>query len=240
MVQNLDDYLVGIVLGIRFRANFSIEDKLGQILDTILYSKKSYFSPEVFSTVRGEVGKKIIFNQETQDSLTIDNSNFILEINFNEDKKRGFKKSDLQGILQKFDEQIIKEVMKSFKICEIMRIGYIKRYLFPIHQLAESFVNKTVGKNLDGVNDINLRFSKKLPVVEAVIKKEVSDYDNVIFSIIKSADRDEIFMAVDYQSYFDPFLQSIDAIQFDNFINQADIFNKNKYLTWLNENYIED
>ena len=36
MLDTLDNYLVGIALGIRFRANFSIEDQLGKITDTIL------------------------------------------------------------------------------------------------------------------------------------------------------------------------------------------------------------
>ena len=45
MINNLSEYLIGFAAGIRFRANFSIEDQLGKILDTILYAQKSYFNP---------------------------------------------------------------------------------------------------------------------------------------------------------------------------------------------------
>jgi hypothetical protein len=37
MIENLEDYLSGIVFGIRFRPYFSIEDKFGEITDKILY-----------------------------------------------------------------------------------------------------------------------------------------------------------------------------------------------------------
>ena len=84
MIEKLEDYLIGIAIGIRFRANFSIEDQLGKIVDTILYSKKSYFNPEVFPRVRNSIGKKVLFNEITQDKLHIDNSNIILEVNFEE------------------------------------------------------------------------------------------------------------------------------------------------------------
>jgi hypothetical protein len=36
---NMFDSLAGLVIGVRFRANFSIEDILGKICDTILYKK---------------------------------------------------------------------------------------------------------------------------------------------------------------------------------------------------------
>ena len=39
MIEKTNDYLIGIALGIRFRANFSIEDQLGKIVDTILKRK---------------------------------------------------------------------------------------------------------------------------------------------------------------------------------------------------------
>lgn len=238
MVEELNNYLVGIVVGIRFRANFAVEDQLGKILDTILYSKNSFFGPKVFSAARSGVGKKMLHNDTTNDMLTIDNSNIIVQINFTEDKS-GFRREDVDKILQKIDEQIIKGVMKDFDIREIMRVGYIKRYIFPIEGLAKSFVNKTIGSTLDGVNDINLSFSKKSEAGEALMKKDVNDYDNAIFNIIKSADKNEIFMAVDYQSYYDPFLPSYHQIEFDKFIQRADVFNRKKYLPWLNKNYVE-
>jgi len=238
MIDNLNDYLIGIAIGIRFRANFSIEDQLGKIVDNILYSKKSFFTPEVFPAVRNIVGKKVLFNETSQDKLHIDNSNIILELNFNEDFF--FQKEHVDQILIKFNEQIINGIMKEFSIKEILRIGFIRRYVFKRENLAKTFVEKTIGNTLDGVNDINLNFSKRITIPESLTQEGINDYDNTIFNIIKKSDLDEIFMSVDYQSYFDPFLPSYSNIKFKPFIEKATGFNENKYLSWLNSNYIEE
>jgi hypothetical protein len=237
MIEKLEDYLIGIALGVRFRANFSIEDQFGKIADTILYSDGAFFEPNVFPRATSSASSRILFNEVTNDRLHIDNSNIILEINFGDDLK--FKKGDLETILEHFDKQIIKGVMREFSIKEIKRIGYIRRYLFEIEKLANSFVNKTVGSTLGGVNDINLKFSKRFPVQEALVKKDVNDFDNAIFTVIKKADLKEIFMAVDYQSFFDPYLPASNQIKFEPFIKKANGFNSKNYQIWLNDNYVE-
>jgi hypothetical protein len=237
MINNLNDYIIGFAIGIRFRANFSIEDQLGKILDTILYSRDSYFNPTIFPKVGGGIGQKVMYNQATDDQLRIDNSNFILEIQFGHDE--GFKKSDYNEILKKFNEHIIRSVMSQFKIQQIVRIGLVNRYLFPLNDLAKSFVDKTIGKTLEGVNDINLSFSKKMPVPEAFVKRDVNDWSNAIFNIIKKANAEEIFMSVDYQLCYSPPLEKADHIKFSPFIDAAQSFNEKRYLPWLNTNYVE-
>jgi hypothetical protein len=237
MITNLNDYLIGCAVGVRFRANFSIEDQLGRILDTILYSKNSFFDPKVFPRVGGSVGQKVMLNEVTDDQLRIDNSNFILEIQFGHDQ--GFKQPDYDKILINFNDQIIQGVMTKFKIQQIVRIGLINRLLFPLKDLAQSFVDKTIGKTLEGVSDINLRFSKKMPVPEALVKRDVNDWSNAIFNIIKKADAEEIFMSVDYQLYYSPPLEQATQIEFAPFKKAANAFLEMRYLPWLNTNYVE-
>jgi hypothetical protein len=237
MIASLNDFLIGIALGVRFRANFSVEDQLGKIVDTILYSKGAFFNPSIFPQVSSMVGSKALVNPKTNDNLRIDNSNFILELFLT--KEGSFSIKDLQKIQVQFEDQIINRVMRSFALTQIVRIGYVKRYLFPLEELAKLFVDKTIGKTLGGVNDINLSFSKKLAVGESLVKQGVNDYQNAIFNIIKKADLQEIFMAVDFQHLYDPFLESSAEIQFGSFIEQAERFNSNNYLPWLNSNYME-
>ncbi len=238
MIENLDDYLIGIATGVRFRANFSVEDQLGRILDAILYSQNSFFNPSVFpNVVNTAVAQRAMVNKETDDKLIIDNSNFILETQFG--FQNGFKKEDAPNILQKFEEQIIKGIMSKYKIQQIIRVGLIKRYLFPIKDLAKTFVDKTVGETLEGVNDINLRFSKKVSVPEALVKQNVNDWSNAIFNVIKKSDADEIFMSVDYQLYYSPSLEKASQINFIPFTQAAENFNQKRYLPWINTNYME-
>ncbi|EIM65319.1 hypothetical protein [Desulfobacter postgatei] len=237
MIENLSEYLIGVAAGIRFRANFSIEDQLGKILDTILYAQDSYFNPKVFPRVANNVGQRIMYNSATDDKLSIDNSNFILEIQFG--SKDGFNSSEYDEILKNFNDQIIQGVMSEFKIQQIIRIGLVNRYLFPLDDLAQSFVDKTIGETLEGVNDINLSFSKKMPVPEAFVKRDVNDYCNAIFNIIKKSDLDEIFMSIDYQLCYSPPLEKASHIKFAPFMDSAQSFVTNQYLPWLNTNYVE-
>ena len=235
MIDKVDDNLIGIALGVRFRANFSIEDQIGQMVDHLLYSKGAFFGPSVFPTVRSGVGKKILFNDATNDLLRIDNSNIILEITCG----GTFNASDTAVLQRQFNSEVINGIMRIFKIKEIVRLGYVKRYVFKTEQLAKRFVDKTIGQTLDGINDINLSFSKRLPVVGALVKQDVNDYDNAIFNVIKKADANEIFMSIDYQRYYEPFLESASQVGFDDFIGHADGFTNKQYLPWLNSNYIE-
>ena len=237
MIKDLDEHLVGIAIGVRFRPNFSIEDQLGRIADTILYSENSFFDPSVFPRATTSAPSKELLNEDTGDRLFIDHSNIILELYFGSDLH--FVKEDLQNILDNFDEQVIKGVLRELKIKEVVRMGYIRRYVFDIESLASSFVEKTIGNTLGGVNDINLNFSKRIPSQEALVKEDIADYDNAIFTIKKKASENEIFMALDYQSFYDPFLQTADLLKFRPFIETATQFNKRGFLKWLNENYVE-
>lgn len=237
MISSLDDSLIGIALGVRFRANFSVEDQLGKIVDTILYSRGAFFDPTIFPQVNSMVGTKTLINTKTKDNLRIDNSNFILELFLS--KEGSFSIGDLPKIHAQFEDQIINRVMRTFALTQIVRVGYVKRYLFHLEDLAKLFVDKTIGKTLGGVNDINLSFSKKLAVGESLVKEGVKDYQNAIFNIIKKADLKEIFMSVDFQHLYDPFLESSTEIRFGSFVEQAERFNSNNYLPWLNSNYVE-
>ena len=233
MIDNVHEFLVGIVIGIRFRANFSIEDQLGYIVDRILYSKDSYFNPTMFPKVLGRVTEKILINEKTENSLTINNSNILLEINL--EQKGNLKYLD--QIYENFDKQIINGIMNHYKITQINRLGFVSRYLFDKPELAANFLDKTIGKTLEGVNDINLRFSKKYPAEEALAKKEINDHHNVIFNVIKKADLKELFISMDFQRYYDPFLDSAPQLRFQSFIETMQSYNYKEFPHWLNHNF---
>jgi len=237
MIENLNDYLVGIALGVRFRPNFSIEDKLGEITDSILYSEDSLFSSKVFPEVGSNFGLRTLMNKDTDNKLHIDNSNIVLEISFKDNQ--GFVKNDADDILEAFKRQIINDVLRQHNIQEIVRVGYIQRYLFTIDGLAKSFIDRTLGQTLEGINDISLKFSKRIPLPRSLAKEDVNDYDNSIYTVNKKSNEQYISIAIDYQSFFDPFLQRSDLINYQQFIQRATDFYKNNFLTWLNSYYAE-
>lgn len=233
MLSNLQDYLIGIAIGIRFRANFTIEDQLGNIVDKILYSKNSYFNPQMFPMVLSRVNEKILTKEETGDTLRINTSNIILELNYS-DK---IKPSDIDEINKRFNSDIVDGIMKDYRVTQINRIGYIKKYLFDIKDFSKLFLDRTIGNTFPGINDINLRFSKKYSEIEALAVKDINDYYNVIFNIIKTIDKEELYISVDYQKFFDPFLESPSQMKFLKFVERIEKFNSHDYTNWLNEYY---
>ncbi len=230
MTGDLDRFMIGIVIGIRFRANFSIEDQLGNIADRILYSKDSFFNNTMFPQVYSRAGEKVLINEKTGDVLRINNSNIVLELSFSENAT-----NDLNAINEAFNRDIVNGILNDFKITQIHRVGYVKRYIFDIEGLSKFFIDKTIGESLKGVNDINLRFSKKHPIQDAFVKKGVNDHFNVIYNLIKRADREELFVSIDFQKYFDPFLEKSSQLKFNAFLNRIKSHNAKEYLYWLEE-----
>jgi hypothetical protein len=232
-LTDISQNLNSIVIGIRFRPNFAMQDKYGTILENILHDKKSYFNPNVFPKVRNEIDKRILFNPETNSYLSIDNENIILDFNVvdNPDKEI------VDTICNAFDDQIIHNILKEYSILGINRIGYIKRYDFESKDLSSNFINKTIGGTLDGVNDIHLRFSKKIPDQNAIIKEDINDYHNAIYTVIKKSDEDILTVILDYQKYFIPPVDRYSQIEFDKFRTTAENYNNKNLLDWVNLNF---
>lgn len=231
MISNLNDYLDSIVIGIRYRANFSIADNFGSILDEILYSQGAFFNQDFFPLViHSKVDEKVLFNEDNKNSLTINSSNMIIELH-------NINKVNLEKIIESFKSQIVFGVMKKYKITQINRIGFIRRYIFKEPNLANNFIEKTIGETLEGIKDINLQFSRKCTISEALVKKDTYDYYNAIYNVIKRADKDELFISVDFQRFYEPVLESSSLIKYEQFIDKVYIYNLEDFLTWLNKNY---
>lgn len=233
-ITDISEYLTSFVIGIRFRPNFSIEDKLGNILDRILYDKKTYFTPAIFPKVNNDVNRKTLFNPDTGDSLSIDPQNIILDFSLQENSD----KEIIDTLSDAFNLQIINGILKDFSITQINRIGYIKRYLINKPDIAKNFVNQAIGTTMEGVNDINLKFSKKIIDASAIAKKDINDYSNAIYNIVKrSDDNDNLFVTLDYQKYFLPYLDKSTQAEFEQFRKSAELYNKKNLVEWINKHF---
>lgn len=234
----LEANLIGVSVGIRFRANFSLDDQLGRIVDSVLYPHDSFFNPQFFPTVLSELTKRTLVNNKSENLLIIDNSNFILDLKRSKGGSGTFS-SEVGDVLAKFESQIVLRVMKEFKIHEINRVGLIKKYRFSMPELAKAFITNTIGGDFSTASDIHLNFTKKNPMVPALVDREVKDYTNAICNITKKAGNDEIHVSVDYQNYFDPFLPDAAEIKFSHFVKEAESFGTNRFLPWLKARFGE-
>lgn len=227
--------LEGFAIGLRYRANFSIEDQIGKFADQILYSKDAYFNSKIFPMVNRQQPKEaILFSPKgggedlLNQSLIINNSNIILDVNFNE----SLKKDAYSRTIEKFNTDIIEGIVKNYGIVGISRIGLIKRYSFDNHELIKSIINKITNLE-EPANEVQLRFSKKFPTEAAFLKQKVYDHRNVIYILTKQIHEASIKISVDYQYYFDPLADKISQIKFTDFIKRAEHYNQTNFQKWL-------
>ncbi len=226
VMKNIEKYLDSIVIGIRYRPNFAIMDKFGFIIDSILYSKKSYFNEQYFPFVHhGTPNERILYHNEYRHFLTLNPSNVIL------DTKEENQKYD--ETFKNFKNQILNGILDDVGIQQIQRIGVIKRYIIEDEELCKNFINRTIAETITGVNDINLRFSKKYTIQEAKLRKDVLDYHNVIYTIVKKANENIINISIDFQRHYTPILERPSMIEFDKFKTEVDNYNKKDVDEWL-------
>lgn len=244
MIEDIKKYLVGITVGIRFGPTFSIIDEFGDIADEILYKKDSFFNEKIFSRVNANPLEMILENENSGDNLIITSRELILTCNLNnsnitQDSKLSpnINSDALIELNKSFEKDVINAVMKEHNFVRISRIGYINKYIINVEGLPDKFINKTIGDTLEGITDINVRFSKKYPTMKGLTGKDAKDYHNVIFAIIKKADKKELFISTDYQAYYDPSLESMRDMDFSDFLSSMESYNSKTFLQWLNKHY---
>jgi len=233
MIENLNEFLIGIALGIRFQPNFTITDQLGRISDEILFSPDSFFNPDVFKETQNTPSRQQrLINEDTKDRLVIDAQNIVLEINLSDSKQFGV--DDVSKILEAFNNQIIKGILNDFSIERFIRIGYISKYQFSDENFLNSIINQITGVESKGVSDLNLRFSKRIPLGESYAKQDVNNFNNAIFTLSKKPDEVKVNISIDFQKFYEPVLLSSRKIEFDKFLKEAAEFSSEHFLPWLN------
>jgi hypothetical protein len=114
------------------------------------------------------------------------------------------------------------------RIENIVRYGCLCGYVTSIHDLKKQLSPLFLGE-FGQVSDFMIRFAKRLPVEEAYIKKGVSDYHRMIFTINQDING-KINISLDFQRIFEPPLESsaFEKYPITKFVNDA-LYNIKKY-----------
>lgn len=240
MTINPKKYLTNIAIGIRFGPSFSLLDNAGKIIDLVLYTEGSFFDKKVFPEVFN-IGpyEYRLGNSKTGDYLTLTNQDLILNCNFesergeDENLKPKLKVGSLKQINSSF--QNLLEKFRRFEFDRIKRLGYINKYIINDPSLSHSVTNKIIGDTIDGVSDLVLRFSKKYPLPDALVKKAIYDYHNVIYTLTKKPDIDDLYITLDYQEFYEPTLESTGDLHFQEFLTKMETYNNNTFPTWFDK-----
>lgn len=243
MITNIKEYMNSITIGIKYGPNFSIQDMSGKIIDDILYSKNEIFNSLFFPEMNTSQNFKQLINTTTNNQLMISERDLILTCSTEWEKGSIYikandnKKHKLGIIIDEFNKLIINNIMKSYKFSRINRIGYVSRYEFPFKDFSNSFIHKTIGNKEDEITDMELKFSQRYPLKQEFLQKDVYDFNNVIYNIIKRKDSDFLQVSCDFQRYYEPTLDSSIMIDFKSFIDKGEKFNNFEFKEWINKNY---
>ena len=227
---SLSDNLFGIAIGIRYRPNFAIEDKIGEIADELLYRKDSLFNYLLFPRSRNGLGEKILNNPDTGDSIVINRSNLVLDISFSDE----LPKTKADDLINEFLKTATEKIYKVVNIHDVLLIGIVKKYIINDNDKISEFndlINKT---KITNINSYNLTFTKKIILADSKLKDGLNDYENIIHSIVKNPDKDEILFQIDYQHVYDPKLESIVDIKYKEFLGRVNEYNNKTINDWMN------
>jgi hypothetical protein len=232
MINDLNKYVVSSLIGIRFQANFGFSENSGALFDEILYSKNSYFNPKFFPQVNTGVKDRTLYNDSTRNRLRVDTSNIVFELFDN-------SFDVLQENLDYFKKDLIEDYFVEYGLTRIQRIGLIYRYIIPHKELAKSLIDRTIGKQIENIEDISLKFSKK-KFSNSILNKGEGDYQNVIYNINKEVGNDEIYLSIDFQNYYNPLLKETSQINFDKFLEVVNRYNRVNVKDWLNNSFTNE
>lgn len=218
----------GFAFGIRTVRSFSVEDRLGAIVDEILYSDSSEFNEKIFPEVRDNHNTKILFDPVTQNKFTITPQDFIFEYNVVNNFQSEFDK-----YLSNFNQIVINKVFDHFKIKNISRFGFIIKSELDGKDKFLQEISSVIKKHKGDDDSLSMRFNvitKKPLTLTSMITE---DYDNEIVTYDRTNAESPLIFSVDYQKYFKPELNIIaDAtISFDNFCKNSLTSFKTKYLS---------
>jgi hypothetical protein len=230
-MDELKKYLSGIAIGVKYRNNFSIEDHVGSIVDELLYKKSSLFNSINFPYTSGfSFSQKTLHNPQTGDSLTLNKSNIILNINFSEK----IPKEKSEELIEEYFKTITERIYKIVDIHDVHLLGIVHKYIITDEDNTSALYKNFKNIAFDEATSIAVSFTKKNILPESKTKKGYDDYENVICIIEMAQERkNDYSFQVDYQHIYSPYLDSIIDIDYKKFIEKVNNYNNNTINEWI-------
>jgi hypothetical protein len=220
-----------IAFGVRFQPHFEIIDHAGLIVDRILRSDGSPFGPSFFPISERDPGEHRLLNPNTMDRLRLNQSDVILEM-----KVDTRKTSDIETSGKHFSAFILESLREVVNLSGIVRYGVVFRLEECHSVLQKTPIEHFLQQDFIDARSLSLRFTKRLPVLEALAKKGVDDYRNVIYTI-NQTEEGEVTILVDYQEIFKPELNTKEMAQkpYEDFVPRGIEYLLGDFQNWLNK-----
>jgi succinate dehydrogenase flavin-adding protein (antitoxin of CptAB toxin-antitoxin module) len=203
----------------------------GSIIDYIIHNQNSPFINGFWklsdALLDNFENKGRILIAENTSSISVDIDGLILN----------FVSTDFDKDIKRIKEEIIpffKQIFKEFDIENINRIGMVFEFENKDQNAIEKMVSTLTNSRFSKADRFDLVFSQKDQDMRSLVNQKIFDYANNIIRIRKL--KDNIVATFDFQFYYDPEVNSIEDIEFDEFIKIAIEHLDKDFWLWYQKN----
>ena len=208
--------LYKLTIGIRHQRAFGLLDASGMIVDTIGRAKDSPFPKNFFSQVgEGQRRERRIANADSSSYVDITTDDLIFQYTL----EHAFE-DDFSWIVKKCVPFFLTRILRAHGVSEYLRLGVVFSHRLPAPPILNAMVSDVTSSKMADPETIVFRISKKAVVDEALVKKNVDDWGNVILTLDKK-ENGMVDFDVDIQHYFNPFPEQLDEFDYQGFFQRA-------------------
>jgi len=218
----MEDKINKIIFGIRYRRSFRVPDIAGEILDHVLNDKNSPFDADFFTEI-ADINKGQVLLNKAGDLLSVDCDSLVLTTTVKCLEK------EINRIRDSYYPYLL-SIINKFGVKNFNRLGMVFEHQIADSNLSGTVISQITNSKISSPEVFELKFSKKLASTEALWKKDVIDYNNVIVSYLKN--EDGMGIRLDYQSYFSPEISSVNDLDAVGFVDSAIKYLRNTFYTW--------
>jgi hypothetical protein len=219
-----------MAFGVRYEPQFKVFDYLGELIDAILRANGTPFGPEVFPQTQTDGNERILVNPEKGHILRLNQQDTTLLWNI---ETRSL--DDVLSLATDFHNYVLAPLRRDSGVSNILRYGM----MFGLKQLT-ALKNPPLARYLandfsaSSLTSLAMRFTRRLPSHEAMFRKHVDDFRNVIY-VVEESEKGEVQTSVDYQEHFKPMLDEGDWNKrpFPTFAGQGLDYFESDVLKWL-------
>lgn len=231
-IKRLSPLLVSrIAFGVRYEPQYALMQQSGTVVDSILRTTGTPFGPDRFPYSQADVHTNVLTDFEGN-SLRFSHQDALLQLELN---SRNLDRIEDMG--NEFDKFVLRRLRELAKLRSITRYGLLIEMkevkglqMRPVqHYLSSEFP--------DGrANSLALRFTRRLPAEEALVRKGVDDYRNAIYTIQEDAEAN-VGLSIDYQEYFKPALTAGEWAEkpFPKFVSRGLAYFEGEFQRWFKQ-----
>lgn len=219
----------GLVFGVRYEPQLKLLDTAGTVLDEILHAEGSPFDTDMFPFSEPGPLQYTLINNETGAKIGINAQDTILQMPVSTNDA-----SQVNDLGRDFDNYVLTPLKKIGKLKNIVRYGVLLQ--FKEHKIVpeNSPIARYLSADFPKANSLIMRFTRRIPIEEALAMKSVEDYRNAIYSIAQP-ENSKMKVSIDFQEYFQPMLSADDwkSKPFSAFVDRGTDYVEGEFQKWF-------